>query len=67
MFRVGPSLKVGDLASIRHMNQQHVLGIDIGGTGIKGALVDLAVGDLVWGRVVAAEGVDLIVREEQPQ
>ena len=29
------------------MNQQHVLGIDIGGTGIKGALVDLAVGDLV--------------------
>ncbi len=29
------------------MKPQHVLGIDIGGTGIKGALVDLAVGDLV--------------------
>lgn len=32
---------------MRHMNQQHVLGIDIGGTGIKGAMVDLAAGTLV--------------------
>ncbi|MFT4217298.1 MAG: ROK family protein [Micropruina sp.] len=32
------------------MKPQHVLGIDIGGTGIKGALVDLAVGDFVGER-----------------
>ena len=32
------------------MSQQHVLGIDIGGTGIKGALVDLAAGDFVGER-----------------
>ncbi len=35
---------------MRPMSQQHVLGIDIGGTGIKGALVDLAVGDLIADR-----------------
>jgi polyphosphate glucokinase len=29
---------------------EHVLGIDIGGTGIKGAIVDLATGDLVTER-----------------
>ncbi len=32
------------------MKPQHVLGIDIGGTGIKGALVDLAAGDFVGER-----------------
>ncbi len=35
---------------MRHMTQQHVLGIDIGGSGIKGAIVDLAAGDLVADR-----------------
>ncbi|WP_158864591.1 polyphosphate--glucose phosphotransferase [Leifsonia sp. AG29] len=31
--------------------QKHAIGIDIGGTGIKGALVDLATGELVSDRV----------------
>ncbi|HRL48370.1 MAG TPA: 30S ribosomal protein S12 methylthiotransferase RimO [Propioniciclava sp.] len=43
-------------------------GPEVDGTcALPDATVALAVGDLVWGRVVAAEGVDLIVREEQPQ
>ena len=42
-------------------------GPEVDGTcALPDATVALAVGDLVWGRVVAAEGVDLIVREEQP-
>lgn len=28
------------------MTSQHVLGIDIGGSGIKGAMVDLASGEI---------------------
>ncbi|MFT3874999.1 MAG: ROK family protein [Propioniciclava sp.] len=32
------------------MNQQHVLGIDIGGSGIKGAIVDLQSGEFVGER-----------------
>ena len=35
---------------IRSMNQQLVLGIDIGGSGIKGALVDLSTGEVVGER-----------------
>lgn len=43
-------------------------GPEVDGTcTVTQATSSLAVGDLVWGRVVAAEGVDLIVREEQPQ
>ncbi len=43
-------------------------GPEVDGTcALPDATAVLAVGDLVWGRVVAAEGVDLIVREEQPQ
>jgi len=43
-------MNVLDVVTMRHMNQQHVLGIDIGGTGIKGAMVDLASGTLVADR-----------------
>lgn len=32
---------------MRHMDQQHFLGVDIGGSGIKGAMVDLEAGALV--------------------
>ena len=32
-------------------SQKHAIGIDIGGTGIKGALVDLSTGELVSDRV----------------
>lgn len=37
-----------------------------GVTSFPDAGASLAVGDLAWGRVIAAEGVDLIAREEQP-
>jgi len=33
------------------MTMGHVLGVDVGGSGIKGALVDLAIGDFVSDRV----------------
>ena len=35
---------------MRHMDQQHFLGVDIGGSGIKGAMVDLEAGALVADR-----------------
>ena len=36
------------------MTSQHVLGIDIGGSGIKGAMVDLASGELATDRRLLA-------------
>lgn len=40
-------------------------GPEVDGTScVPGAAASLAVGDLVWGRVVATDGVDLIVRDE---
>ena len=33
------------------MNPNHILGFDIGGTGIKGAIVDVTTGQLVTERV----------------
>src|SRR3954453_4696653 len=36
------------------MSAEHAIGIDIGGTGIKGAVVDLSTGELVSARIKKA-------------